>query len=159
MDREAWCATVHRVTKRWAQLRNWACMHMRSHRCYVCVCVCVCVYTHSNRYRGYSKQKRIGAYPMPWILVSLLGIVFHDLQEENLHKDQLFNNYKFYFYWNLFAKTNFKIAEMAVWSCATIILKANGWVHYTELWYLNNFINLMNQFKLMITFHFLFLLN
>ena len=64
----------------------------------VCVCVCVCVYTHSNRYRGYSKQKRIGAYPMPWILVSFLGTVFHDLQEENLHKDQLFNNYKFYFY-------------------------------------------------------------
>ena len=37
MDRGAWQATVHRVTKSRTQLSDYVC---------VCVCVCVCVHTH-----------------------------------------------------------------------------------------------------------------
>ena len=39
MDREAWPAAVHEVTKRWTRPSDW------TEYSIVCVCVCVCVYT------------------------------------------------------------------------------------------------------------------
>ena len=44
MDREAWRATIHGVSKRWTRLSDWTDWTEYSG---VCVCVCVCVCTTS----------------------------------------------------------------------------------------------------------------
>ena len=44
MDRGAWQATVHEVTKSWTQLKQLS-MQAYVYVC-VCVCVCVCVYVY-----------------------------------------------------------------------------------------------------------------
>ena len=41
MDREAWQAMVHRVTKSRTQLKQ-----LGTHLAYVCVCVCVYIYIY-----------------------------------------------------------------------------------------------------------------
>ena len=69
MDRGAWQATVHGVTKSWTQLSNWACMHIRIFTYDLSIMLKTCKqFKITNKSRTRRKLKREGTYVYLWLI-------------------------------------------------------------------------------------------
>ena len=103
VDRRAWQATVHGVTKSWTWLSNFhfigetyihICMCVHTHIC-VCVCVrvcvCVCVYTWAslvaqmvkNACSKFVPKKNVCPRSLPWCIEQTVYLGYSDSNTTN----------------------------------------------------------------------------